>query len=118
MVRKFVLLLACLVCQVTTVFAGEADVVKVDVEANSQGGYNFAVTVSHEDTGWEHYADRWEIVDGDGNILETRVLHHPHVNEQPFTRGLPGVKIPGPLNKLTVRAHDSVHGYGGKVVAR
>jgi len=117
MVRKFVLLLACLVCQVTTVFAGEADVVKVDVEANSQGGYNFAVTVSHEDTGWEHYADRWEIVDGDGNILETRVLHHPHVNEQPFTRGLPGVKIPGPLNKLTVRAHDSVHGYGGKVVS-
>jgi hypothetical protein len=115
--RKFVLLVACLVCQDMTVFAGEADVVKVDVEANSQGVYNFAVTVSHEDTGWEHYADRWEIVDSDGNILETRVLHHPHVNEQPFTRNLPGVKVPGHLNKLTVRAHDSVHGYGGKVVS-
>ena len=117
MVRKFVLLVACLACQSMTAFAGEADVVKVDVDANSQGVYNFSVTVSHEDTGWEHYADRWEIVDGDGRILETRVLHHPHVNEQPFTRSLPGVEIPGHLNKLTVRAHDSVHGYGGKVVS-
>ena len=117
MVRKFVLLLAYLVCQDMTVFAGEADVIRVDVEAKGQGVYNFAATISHGDTGWDHYADRWEVADSDGNILGTRVLHHPHVNEQPFTRNLTGVKIQGHLNKVTVRAHDSVHEYGGKVVS-
>jgi hypothetical protein len=100
-----------------TAFAGEADVVKVDVDVKSQGVYNFSVTVSHEDTGWEHYADRWEVVDNDGNILQTRVLHHPHVNEQPFTRSLAGVEIPDHIDKLNVRAHDSVHEYGGRVVS-
>jgi len=117
MIRPLVLFVACLVCQDINVFAGEADVIRVDVEAKNRGVYNFSVTVSHGDTGWEHYADRWEIVDDDGSILGTRVLHHPHVNEQPFTRSLPGVEIPDHLNKVTVRAHDSVHGYGGKVVA-
>ena len=116
-VRKCVLLVACLACQNVTAFAGEADVVKVDVDAKSQGVYNFSVTVSHEDTGWEHYADRWEIVDNHGNILQTRILHHPHVNEQPFTRSLAGVAIPDHIEKLTVRAHDSVHEYGGTAVS-
>ena len=117
MARKSVLLVACLASQNMTVFAGEADVVKVAVDAKSQGVYNFSVTVSHGDTGWEHYADRWEIVDNDGNILQTRVLHHPHVNEWPFTRSLAGVEIPDHIERLTVRAHDSVHEYGGTVVS-
>ena len=117
MVRSLVLLVAYLACQSISAFAGEADVDKVDVTVTGQGGYNFAVTISHQDTGWEHYADRWEIVDINGSVLGTRVLHHPHVNEQPFTRSLSGVEIPEHLNKVTVRAHDSVHGFAGKVVS-
>ena len=39
-----------------------------------------------------------------------------HVEEQPFTRSLSGVKIPDGITKVTVRAHDLVHEYGGKVV--
>ena len=96
--------------------AGNADVVEVVVEASGRGVYHFAVTVAHEDTGWEHYADRWEILDGNGRILGTRTLHHPHVNEQPFTRSLTGVEIPGHIEGVTVRAHDRLHGLGGKVV--
>ena len=117
--RCLVLLVASLACLCVDVFAGEADVIRVDVEENGRGGYNFAVTVAHGDTGWDHYADRWEILDGDGNILGTRVLHHPHVNEQPFTRSLSGVEIPDHVKEdtVTVRARDSVHEYGGKVVS-
>ena len=37
-------------------------------------------------TGWEHYANKWDVVGPDDTILGTRVLLHPHVNEQPFTR--------------------------------
>jgi hypothetical protein len=115
--RCLVPLVTSLACLCSNVFAGEADVLKVDVAADGRGSYRFAVTVAHGDTGWEHYADRWEILDGDGNILATRTLHHPHVNEQPFTRSLSGVEIPAHVRKITVRAHDNVHDYGGKGVA-
>jgi hypothetical protein len=96
-----------------SVIAGEADVVAVDVQKSGDNTYHFEVTVSHTDEGWEHYADGWDILDPDGNVLGTRTLYHPHVNEQPFTRSLSGVKIPGEVKQVTVRAHDSVHKYGG-----
>ena len=115
--RSFVLLVAGLACLCVDAGAGEADVVEVVVSANDRSGYDFAVTVAHGDTGWKHYADRWDILDGDGKILGTRTLHHPHVNEQPFTRNLFGVKIPDHVREVTVRAGDSVHRYGGKVVS-
>ncbi len=95
--------------------AGEADV--VDVRATpSADGWRFDVTVEHGDTGWEHYADAWRVVGPDGAVLGTRVLAHPHVNEQPFTRSLAGVSIPGDVTTVTVEAHDSVHEWGGAVV--
>lgn len=56
--------------------------------------YRFDVTIRHPDTGWDHYADGWRVLDMDGNELGMRVLFHPHVDEQPFTRSLDGVKIP------------------------
>jgi len=34
--------------------------------------------------------------------------------EQPFTRRLSGIKIAEGIKEVTVRAHDSLHGYGGK----
>jgi len=95
--------------------AGEADVVKV--EAYQVGNeWSFDVTVRHADTGWDHYADKWDVIAPDGTVLGTRVLYHPHVNEQPFTRSLGGVAIPDGVAEVIVRAHDSVHGYGGAEV--
>lgn len=96
--------------------AGEADVVGVDARKQGQATYQFDVTVLHQDTGWQHYADKWEIIGEDGTVLGARVLAHPHVGEQPFTRGLSGVVIPERFKKVTVRAHDSVHKYGGRVM--
>ena len=101
----------------SNLFAGEADVVEVKVNKNSENTYSFIVTVSHKDTGWKHYANKWDIVDKKGTVIGTRVLHHPHVDEQPFSRSLSGVKIPIHIKSITVRAHDSVHKYGGKVVS-
>jgi hypothetical protein len=95
-------------------YAGEADVLDVKVQATTDGTYTFSVTVRHTDVGWEHYADRWEIITPDGKVLGTRVLLHPHVGEQPFTRNLAGVKIPEGTRKVIVRARDSIHKYGGK----
>lgn len=96
-----------------TTTAGEADVVNVLVTHLETGQYRFDVTVAHQDEGWHHYADKWEILGPDGAVLATRVLHHPHENEQPFTRSLNAVAIPDGINTVTVRSHDSQHKFGG-----
>lgn len=94
--------------------SGEADVINVEISKTGVQTYSFAVTVLHADSGWEHYANKWDIIDNQGNILATRVLYHPHENEQPFTRNLAGVHIPQEIRSVTVRAHDLIHQYGGK----
>ena len=97
--------------------AGQADVLKVEIRpADAPGRYEVAVTLRHADSGWDHYANRWEILAPDGSVLATRVLAHPHVHEQPFTRSLTGVSIPAEFTWVRVRGHDLVHGYGGREV--
>lgn len=96
--------------------AGKADVVDVGVEAQGERTYRFSVTVRHADEGRDHYADRWQVLTPGGRLLDTRILHHPHENEQPFTRSLGGVEVPADVSRVTVRARDSVHGYGGAEV--
>jgi len=93
-----------------------ADVIDASAELAADGSYAFSVTVRSADTGWEKYADAWEIRSPDGAILGTRVLTHPHETEQPFTRALRGVAIPEGIERVTLRAHDSVHGLGGAEV--
>lgn len=94
--------------------AGEADVLAVQVRRTGSRTFTFSATLKHADEGWDHYADAWEVLGPEGKVLATRVLYHPHVEEQPFTRSLAGVEIPEGLKEVTVRAHDSGHGYGGR----
>ncbi len=92
--------------------AGEADIINVVIRHSFDDVYNFDVTVKHQDQGWEHFANGWEVVSADGKVLAVRVLRHPHNNEQPFTRSMP-VQIPQGTTEVTIRAHDLVHEYGG-----
>ena len=98
------------------VFANQVEVVKVTVAKSGAQRYDFTVTLLHQDSGWEHYADKWEVVGSDGQIYATRTLLHPHVDEQPFTRALSNVPIPATVRAVILRAHDSVHGYGAKTI--
>jgi hypothetical protein len=93
--------------------AGEADVLAVKATPQPGGTWSFEVTVAHADAGWDHYADRWEVIGPDGTVLATRVLLHPHDTEQPFTRSMDAIAIPVGTTRVRVRAHDKVHGYGG-----
>jgi hypothetical protein len=97
-------------------WAGPADVVDVQVRRTGPDTFTFSTTVRHTDEGWNHYADGWDVVALDGSVLASRVLYHPHVDEQPFTRSLADVKIPAAIRKVLVRAHDSVHGYSGLTI--
>ncbi|MCB1341347.1 MAG: hypothetical protein KDK24_09835 [Pseudooceanicola sp.] len=84
------------------------------VTAERQGvDWRFDVTVSHPDTGWDHYADAWRIVDAGGRELGLRVLAHPHETEQPFTRSLSGVAIPEGTTEVWVEPRCLVDGWSG-----
>jgi len=117
LVMKFIILtLTGIFLMGATAYAGEADVVDVKIRMTGKDTFSFDVTVRHADEGWKHYADKWDVVAPDGTVLGTRTLYHPHVDEQPFTRSLSGVKITDSIKEVTVRAHDSVHKYGGKTM--
>ncbi len=90
----------------------EAEIVDVEAVPEAGGTWRFSVTVRHDDEGWDHYADKWQVLAPDGTVLGERVLLHPHVDEQPFTRSLGGVAIPEDLEVVEVRAHDTVDGWG------
>ena len=107
--------IACVMFAILTgsAWGGKADVEKVTAKKGADGLYTFNVTVRHADEGWEHYANRWDVVAPDGTVLGTRVLLHPHVDEQPFTRSLRGVEIPEGVKSVVIRANDSVHKLGG-----
>lgn len=111
--RFVIAVLMFLLVSIPAATSGEADVVNVVVRDRADGTYLFDVTVKHADEGWEHYANAFEIVDAAGTVLARRVLAHPHVDEQPFTRSLSRVEVPAGLTEVTVRAVDSVHGIGG-----
>ena len=91
--------------------AGEVTIVAADFEPIGGDRWSVRVTLKHDDTGWDHYADEWRIVDAGRSVLGDRVLYHPHVGEQPFTRGLGSVEIPDGTSRVWVEAHDKVHGW-------
>lgn len=96
----------------TSLLAGEVRI--VDVKVRCQVDCTFSVTLEHADEGWEHYANQWDVVTLDGELIKSRVLFHPHVNEQPFTRSLSGVAIAKDIEQVKVRAKDLKHGYSSQ----
>lgn len=91
-----------------------AQVTHVLATQKSDGNWCFATSVRHNDQGWEHYADGWEVIDLKGNKIGSRQLHHPHDNEQPFTRSQCNIKVPSGISKVIVQAKCNKHGFGGK----
>jgi hypothetical protein len=112
--RRILAVLTFMLLMPVAAWADKADVMDVKVQKETGGTFRFDVTVKSDDTGWDKYADKWDVVGPDGAVLGTRELLHPHENEQPFTRSLSGVAIPEKVTSVTVRAHDKVEGYGGK----
>ena len=106
-----------------TATGANADVLHVRAIEAADGSWTFHVTVEHLDTGWEDYADGWDVLTPDGAVFKpdpdspfSRLLLHPHENEQPFTRSQSGIVITAGVTQVLVRAHDLVDGFGGREV--
>lgn len=109
--RCLAAILLALALAVQDANAGDVDIIAADFHADGQGRWTVNVTLRHQDTDWEHYADNWQVVDEKGKVLGDRVLFHPHINEQPFTRSLSGVQIPEDTSVVYITAHDKKHGW-------
>ncbi|MEB8430844.1 hypothetical protein OO007_01310 [Cocleimonas sp. KMM 6892] len=105
------LILPVLLISTAVAHANEVEIVDVKVHQAANKTWTFAVTLKHEDAGWDHYANEWQVIAPDDKILATRTLYHPHVNEQPFTRNTSGVEIPADITTVRVIARDTVHGH-------
>lgn len=95
----------------SAVFAGLPVVEAVNIISLGGDSWRVDVTVSHADTGWDHYANGWRVLDAEGTELGFRELLHPHEQEQPFTRGLT-LTIPPSVSAIRVQAIDILHGEG------
>lgn len=81
-------------------------------EASLQSDHwTISVAILHPDTGWDHYANGWEVLAPDGTRLGYRELVHPHVDEQPFTRSLTGVAIPEDVEFVLIRPRCTLDGW-------
>ena len=89
-----------------------AHVLGVTFTRTAADTYTVSATVRHDDTGWDDYADAFEVM---GEQVENglRELLHPHVEEQPFTRSQSDVEASG---EVWLEAKTNVTGSGGSKV--
>lgn len=89
-----------------------AHITEVAFRPTGEASYTVTATVRSHDTGWDAYADAFEVIgSGVGNGL--RVLLHPHEDEQPFTRSQFGVTARA---EVWVEARMNTVGAGGSVI--
>ena len=76
--------------------------------------YTLSVTIESPDTGCDQFANWWEVITPQGELIYRRILGHSHVNEQPFTRS-GGIVAIGANDSIIVRAHMNNLSYGTQV---
>lgn len=88
------------------------DIVGVEV-SGAAPGYSFAVTVSSPYDTPDRYADAFRVRGEDGTVFGVNELTHDHATEQPFTRTLSDVAVPGGVARVVVEGRDRANGWGG-----
>lgn len=91
----------------------KANITEVTAQGSS-GNYTFYVTVASDETGCDQYADWWEVLNADGELIYRRVLLHSHPDDQPFTRSGSPVNIQSG-DIVYIRAHMNNDSYSGDV---
>ena len=112
---KTIMVFTLLVLSSALASAGQVEIVMTQFTKKADT-WHVGTTLRHGDTGWEHYADAWRLVDEKGDEIGKRTLYHPHVNEQQFTRSLSSFQIPGDKKIIFVEAHDLEHGWSSNRV--
>lgn len=91
------------------------DVISVRAVGES-GAYTVYVTIRSDETGCDRYADWWEVLTPEGELVYRRILDHSHPDDQPFERFGGPVAIEA-SEEVVVRGHlhSDREGEGGYV---
>ncbi len=116
---SIILFITILACQQTPevvdqeIMVESAKVIGVSC-TGQENNYTLSVTIESPDTGCDQYANWWEVINLQGELIYRRILGHSHVDEQPFTRSGGPVSI-GANDTIIVRAHMNNLSYGTQV---
>lgn len=101
--------------------AGPAHAAGFHLERHRYGTWSAILEVDHEDQGWSHFADRWEVLDQAGRRILSGSLDGPKrrdVEEDgPVRRRLDAFGLPAGTTRLTCRIHCKQSGWLGKALA-
>jgi len=108
------IIILCSLCNFVYAETIQANVTAVSTQGNA-GAYRFSVTIESDETGCGQYANWWEVLSEEGELLYRRILVHSHPDTQPFTRSGGSINIK-PDELVYVRAHMNKLGYVGSVM--
>lgn len=94
------------------IFQGVTQVTNIEVSGEEKA-YTFRVTIESPDTGCDQYADWWEVVDLEGNLIYRWILDHSHITEQPFTSSGENIEV-AEAKEVYVRMHMNNSGYAAQ----
>ncbi|MEK6750061.1 MAG: hypothetical protein AABY83_12790, partial [Pseudomonadota bacterium] len=92
--------------------ASDAQVVDVEFKYARGGQWQVSTLVSHANTSWTDFIDRWRVVSDDGDVLGEKFLNPEQVALGDFDKTVLMVDIPHAITTVYVEAHDSVKGWG------
>lgn len=82
--------------------------------SSNENNYTFSVSISSPNKDCEQYANWWEIISEDDDLIYRRILGHSNVTEHPFIRS--GGIVPIAANQtVIIRAHMNTSGYGATI---
>lgn len=105
---------AALVLSATAALADAPDVQHIQILPYDDV-WKFTVTITHDDKGWEDYAEAWRIIDDQGNVFGKRNLLHPHEGYPSVTRSLSRVQIPTGVREVNIQTYDTLGGWSPKM---
>lgn len=75
-----------------------------------------AVTIQHDDSGWDHFADGFEVQAPDGTRLGYRELTRPNVGQRTQDVDMTGLKLPEGIGYVLIRTRCSLVGWAAEPV--
>ncbi len=91
-------------------FADQVEILMVKA-TQSDGVWNFDVTVHHPDVGSNHMLDRIAIFSPDEVQLETADIPMPSIGAKHVTTQVKGVEVPEGVEYIIIRGHCSTSGW-------